>query len=162
MNAPLYGNEKDTGDSATYNQDWGVNYWIKQGCPPYKLVLGLPAYGRSFRLKQSSRNNLYSESINGSGIMGKYTRTAGFLAFYEICEIRAKSEWRHEWLANSKAYYMYNNNDWVSYDDVKSFQTKAAYVVANNLGGLFMWSIDMDDFSGQFCGKGKFPLLKNR
>ena len=74
--------------------------------------------------------------------MGSYTRTAGFLSFYEICQIKFRSDWKAEWLPNSKAYYMYNKDDWVSYDDVKSFQMKAAY--------------------GQFCGKGKFPLIKNR
>ena len=28
------------------------------------------------------------------------------------------------------------------------------------LAGLMVWSFDLDDFAGQFCGKGKYPLLK--
>lgn len=24
-----------------------------------------------------------------------------------------------------------------------------------------MWTLDMDDFSGQFCGQGKYPLISH-
>jgi hypothetical protein len=34
-------------------------------------------------------------------------------------------------------------------------------VVAKKLGGIFIWSIDMDDFSGKFCDLGAYPLIKN-
>lgn len=39
---------------------------------------------------------------------------------------------------------------------------KTAYIVAKKLGGLFIWSLDMDDFTGKFCEMGSFPLIKNR
>ncbi len=34
-------------------------------------------------------------------------------------------------------------------------------MVAKKLGGIFIWSIDMDDFSGKFCDLGAYPLIKN-
>ena len=40
----------------------------------------------------------------------------------------------------------------------RSITKKAEYVKTMNLGGAFLWSIDMDDFNGT-CGE-KFPLLK--
>lgn len=46
-------------------------------------------------------------------------------------------------------------------DQLNFFHYKAAYVVAKKLGGIFIWSIDMDDFSGKFCDLGSFPLIKN-
>jgi chitinase len=33
------------------------------------------------------------------------------------------------------------------------------FIKANNLSGAFIWSIDLDDFTGEFCNQSKFPLL---
>jgi chitinase len=57
---------------------------------------------------------------------------------------------------------MFNGNQWVSFDEINSYRLRAAYVVAKKLGGLFVFSIDMDDFTGDFCGMGPYPLLRNR
>lgn len=35
---------------------------------------------------------------------------------------------------------MFKGREWVSYDTLENIQKRAAYVVANNLGGLFVWS----------------------
>ena len=32
--------------------------------------------------------------------------------------------------------------------------------MANNLAGFMVWSLDLDDFTGDFCGQGKYPLLQ--
>ncbi len=33
------------------------------------------------------------------------------------------------------------------------------FIKANKLAGAFMWSIDLDDFRGDFCNQGSYPLL---
>lgn len=42
-------------------------------------------------------------------------------------------------------YLVYGQNNWISYDDARTFQDKIDY--ANNMGldGLMMWAIDLDD-----------------
>ena len=53
-----------------------------------------------------------------------------------------------------------SNIEWVGFDDVKSTEIKVKYAMANKLGGAMLWALDMDDFSGDFCNQGKYPILR--
>jgi len=37
---------------------------------------------------------------------------------------------------------------------------QAQWMKKHHLGGWMLWALDLDDFSGNFCKEGKFPLLK--
>ena len=41
---------------------------------------------------------------------------------------------------------LYQNNQWVGYDDPSSAVVKANYIVNNNLGGAMFWDLPSDDF----------------
>lgn len=36
---------------------------------------------------------------------------------------------------------------------------QAAYVSSRGLGGVHIWTLDMDDFGGSFCSEGPYPLI---
>lgn len=50
-------------------------------------------------------------------------------------------------------------NQWVGFDDELSLYLKTKYAIGNKLSGLFIWSINYDDYRNK-CGWGSFPLLK--
>ena len=33
-------------------------------------------------------------------------------------------------------------------------------MLTKNIGGAFTWDTSLDDFSGQFCNEGTFPLIR--
>ncbi|XP_012137365.1 chitinase-3-like protein 1 [Megachile rotundata] len=148
LNAPLYSSSKDCADAA-------VGYWLSQGAPADKIILGIPAYGRSFTLSNPSNTGIGAPA-RGAGTAGPYTREAGMLGYNEICQY-VKQGWTVRRSDADKTPYAFNGDQWVGYDDVESIAVKAAYINSKNLGGAMVWSIETDDFSGS-CGS-QYPLL---
>lgn len=64
-------------------QNYAANYWVTQGTPKSKLIIGMATYGRSFTL-QDPTNFGIGAPVSGSGKAGNTTRSAGFLAYYEV------------------------------------------------------------------------------
>ena len=117
------------------NVDWAVNYWLTNGTPKEKLVLGLGTYGRSFRI---TNGNNPGDSAAGGASAGVYTRESGFLAYYEICQ-KISQGWTKKWDNEAKVPYAYSGNEWVGYDDVQSLKEKVDYLKIKGLGGAMFW-----------------------
>ncbi|XP_069125574.1 chitotriosidase-1-like [Argopecten irradians] len=129
-NSPLKAGPQDQGDDATLNVEWAAREYVRRGVPKSMLNVGMPLYGRSFTLSSTSNTGLYAP-IRGGGTAGRYTREAGFLAYYEVtvyCYVLFATE--------------------IQVDFVKQEQ----------YGGVMVWDLALDDFSGS-CGEGKYPLL---
>ncbi len=56
---------------------------------------------------------------------------------------------------------MYHGNEWIGFEDVQSLKEKVNYIKTRGLGGAMFWTLDLDDFNGQFCGQGKYPLINS-
>ncbi|XP_045221380.2 acidic mammalian chitinase [Macaca fascicularis] len=156
-NSPLYKYPTDTGSNAYLNVDYAINYWKNNGAPAEKLIVGFPAYGHTFLLSNPSNHGIGAPTT-GPGPAGPYTRESGFWAYYEICTF-LKNGATEVWEANEDVPYAYKGNEWLGYDNTKSFQIKADWLKKNNFGGAMVWAIDLDDFTGTFCNEGKFPLI---
>ena len=135
------------------NADACIKYWISQGAPREKLILGIPTFGKSFTLANVASNGIGAKTI-GSGTAGPWTNIAGSLGYNEIC----MNCWPRFWQPEQKVPYAINGNQWVGYDDVNSVSNKANYIMQNGLGGAMFSSLETDDFRGN-CGQGRYPLI---
>ncbi|KAG7472213.1 hypothetical protein MATL_G00106610 [Megalops atlanticus] len=154
--SPLYRGPADQGAYIYFNVDYAMHYWQSNGAPAEKLLVGFPTYGNTFTLTNPADHGV-GAPISGAGTPGKYTQEAGELAYFEICGfLQGATE---VWNTPQDTPYAYKGNQWVGYDNVKSFEIKAQWLMKNNYGGAMVWTIDMDDFLGTFCNQGKYPLI---
>uniref|UniRef100_A0A8C5BZQ2 chitinase n=1 Tax=Gadus morhua TaxID=8049 RepID=A0A8C5BZQ2_GADMO len=154
--SPLFKGPEDHGGFIYFNVDYAMNYWKDNGAPADKLMVGFPTYGNTFTLRNPANHGVGAPTA-GAGTPGKYTQEAGELAYFEICDfLKGGTE---VWNAVQDVPYAYKGNQWVGYDNMKSFQIKVDWVKKNNFAGAMVWTLDMDDYSGTFCNQGKYPLI---
>ncbi|XP_032675832.1 chitinase-3-like protein 1 isoform X2 [Odontomachus brunneus] len=156
-NAPLYPRTGETGNDLKLNVDECVNYWLNNGCPPHKLIVGVPFYARTFTLADRTKTGLGAPTT-GPGTAGQWTRENGMFGYNEICVALKQGGWTVVRDKEHRTPYAYKDNQWMGYDDVTSLMEKTDYIKKRGLGGAMMWSIETDDFNG-LCGE-KYPLLK--
>lgn len=156
-NSPLYARKGEKGDERTFNVNWSAHYWVLNGLPKMKLNIGLAMYGRGFRLANNSCTVPGCLSI-GPNSPGQYTREAGFLSYYEICDLINKGA-KVSIIKDQKVPYLVYNGEWIGYDDVKSLTVKIDWLKKNKFGGVGIWSLDLDDFFNG-CGSGSYVLMK--
>ncbi|CAL1537514.1 unnamed protein product [Lymnaea stagnalis] len=155
----IFPSQYDQGEDTWLCQNWAVNFWISQGVPRSKILLGLATYGMSFTL-EDARDNGLNAPVLGNGAGGPYTQQEGILAFYEICENLQRNGWTNYWIADQQVPYATRGDQWVGYDDVNSIRIKADRMINGyGLAGAFVWSVELDDFNGH-CGGGTYPLLR--
>ncbi|XP_077295817.1 chitinase-3-like protein 1 [Arctopsyche grandis] len=145
---------------ASLNVETAIDYWLSAGAPKEKIVMGIPLYGRSFRLANQAQNTVGSPST-GAGIAGQYTSENGMIGYNELCEKRLNlpGAWPEKWDDQASVPYTFNNADWISYDNELSIKMKVEYALSKGLSGVMVWSIETDDFRG-VCQSTKYPLLR--
>lgn len=79
--APMYAHSEV--DNVFFNVNYTINYWIRLGADPAKLIMGMPMYGQAFTLVNAADNGLNAKA-SGPGTPGEFTRQGGFLAYYEV------------------------------------------------------------------------------
>ncbi|CAH1185079.1 unnamed protein product [Phyllotreta striolata] len=157
-NAPLYPSSRETGAQRELNVNAAISNWIARGAAPGKLVLGIPTYGRTFRLS-SRRNASLGAPASGPGDRGKYTGESGNLGYNEIVELKKEGGWTYVWDDEQKVPHLYKEDQWVGFDDSRSVVEKVRYAQRGGLAGIMVWAIDTDDFLG--VSGTEFPLLKS-
>lgn len=66
-----------------FAQDYSVQEYKKYLVDPAKIVVSIPAFGRSYTLA-NPESHLLGAKANDSGAPGPYTRTPGWISFNEV------------------------------------------------------------------------------
>ncbi|XP_058124775.1 probable chitinase 10 [Anopheles ziemanni] len=156
-NAPLYPNSWETGyTTSMLNVDACVRAWLKEGLSPSKLIMGVPAFGHTFKLASTQDTRLGARTI-GPGDAGPYTLEPGTLSYLEICEKLRGGGYTSYFSDEQQVPYAFRGDQWISYDSTYSIALKVQFAKRMNLGGIMIWSIESDDAKG-ICGEGQFPI----
>jgi chitinase len=140
----LYPRANENSEQKQLNDDFAVKYWMQLGAPSSKLHLGIPTYGRSFKIGASTA---LGASSSGPGLTGtvenfyfclfvcffcsciffclffKFTREGGFVSYYEVCQYLANG-YTKVFDNEQQIPYAYKSGDWVGYEDVQSAKIK--------------------------------------
>jgi len=170
-NTPLYGRHEEDIEGHPghgFNLNDTINYYISEGMPREKINVGLATFGHGFVLPEGSEETgLFCPAVSGNP-KGPYTGTVGFWGYYEI--LQAFNNDTLPWLPGATPHgwttvvdgcvlapYSYNGPYWIGYDDVDSIRLKAQWINSMNLGGAMVWSIESDDFAGDYGNK--YPII---
>ena len=102
-----------------------VRYLLSRGANPRKLLLGIPAYGRSF--------------VGADGPDQGYTECAGDDGTFDYRDLPrpgAVEGYDEDAVA---AFCVGDHGGFVSYDTPETVRVKGKYVRATGLGGLYYW-----------------------
>ena len=141
FNAPLREDPADPLDPAVRrwnNVEGGIAYYLQHGVPAQKLVLGVPFYGRGFRVASDANHGLYQT----------------YSALYDPGDwrnVKAKllgdPAWQQHWHPAAQAPWLFNPAEhiFVSYEDPRSIGLRAKLAKDSGLRGVFTWEITGDD-----------------
>lgn len=112
--------------------------------PASKVNLGLGFYGRSYTLSDPSCS-LPGCPFSAPGTAGACTQNNGTLSYAEITAIQEtyKVNTVYDPVAGVN-YISWSQNQWVSFDDVRTLKQKVDYANQNGLLGVFIWALDLD------------------
>jgi chitinase len=116
----------------------GVDYYQRNGVPANKLVLGVPFYGRGYRVKSDVQHGLY-QSYSGTFPAGDYRDIKR--------KLLGDPQWRRHWHAVAQTPWLFNSKEhaFVSYEDPESIAIRAGFAKEHGLLGVFTWELTADD-----------------
>ncbi|KAK3083361.1 hypothetical protein FSP39_020764, partial [Pinctada imbricata] len=143
----------------TLSTNWTMNKYVELGAPPEMLVMGLTPVAAGFELADASKHGVGDQVIKGGIAAGPVLAIAGRRSYQALCLELAEGGFHEKWYGPAKQTYAYRNTSWFGYETEKSVEIKVEYAFKSNFGGVMFWALDLDDFKGDHCNRGPYPLL---
>lgn len=137
-------------------------HWSKAALQKNQLIVGIATYGRSYTLDNQNNYGL-DQSLKKSHPLGygaNFTKTAGYMSYIETCRRVVYFHWPRQWVNFAATPYIHYQDQWVSYEDKDSVKYKVEWMKKNKLGGIFVWSLEADDYAAD-CQQGiRYPIVE--
>jgi spore germination protein YaaH len=132
--APLYNFET----SYNYTVTKSITYYLKQGVPNNKLLLGLPYYGREW----STNSGTVPSATTGS-----YSGTKTFAVVKGTPATYSTANYQWEPISFNSLYAYYNGTEWRQcwIDESRSMRYKFKMVNERGIAGIGIWALGYDD-----------------
>jgi chitinase len=156
--APLYPASKTLDqtntetDRVAFSADAVVQAYLKAGADPSKLVLGVPLYGRAWRVidpQKSVSQGRYELAANridqkASGVDGNWED--GKFDYWKIQRLIRQGHLTEYYDKTAQAPYAFSPETGmaVTYENKQSVNAKVDYIVAKGLGGIMFWDVGGD------------------
>ncbi|BFZ21706.1 hypothetical protein BsWGS_24745 [Bradybaena similaris] len=153
---PLYDNPSQLIMQHNINANAKIQNLASLGLPHFKMVLGVTALGHYLKLKNAA---VYEPGapVQTTQLRGPKYCLANLLAYPEVCEMMKTAMRYYDDV--QKSPYLVENQTWVGYTDVDSLKDKIDFMKLYGLAGLEFSLVDQDDYTGDACSSGKYPLL---
>ncbi|PIA43600.1 hypothetical protein AQUCO_01900180v1 [Aquilegia coerulea] len=117
---------------------YGLQSWTKAGLSRNMLVMGLPLYGRTWKLKNHQTHGVGAPAIAvGPGDQGQ-------LSFSQVVDFNKQQHARVVFDVATVSTYSYAGDIWIGYDGPLSTTLKIGYAKAHGLRGYFFWAVNGD------------------
>ncbi|KAG6528013.1 nod factor hydrolase protein 1-like [Zingiber officinale] len=127
-----------------FSASYGVTSWLDAGIPPCKVVMGVPLYGRSWFLKNKSKNEP-GDPVVAEGPRQKMSNQSGVIAYLEIEGFLKDPGTKSVYDGRTATSYLQSGDLWVSYDSPQVVEGKVRFARRSGLLGYFLWPISFDD-----------------
>ena len=114
-----------------------VDVFVKNGVPAEKLIVGAAFYSRQWENVKNENNGLFAfageASIYGPNITQlkrDYINKNGYVRYWDDA---------------AKAPYLFNGNNFITYDDDESLIHKCRYVKSAEIAGIMIWEYGCDE-----------------
>lgn len=160
------------------NIDAQASYLVTRGIAASKIIVGVPTYGRTWKIeKDATLTGSPPVLAAGPAPEGLQTRTAGLLAYSEICnkiqnpankDLKGEDAPLRKVSDPTKRYGSYavrlpdeagNFGMWVGFEEPESAGNKASFVRGKGFGGIAVFDLSLEDFRGA-CNGIKFPIVQ--
>ncbi|UMM18401.1 hypothetical protein L5515_014486 [Caenorhabditis briggsae] len=145
-----------------YCVDSTLNYYVCKTKQPSKFNIVIPFFARLWRhVKEAVKPE--KEVIRNVELKDNKAVGDGYMFRWTVQDRKYKIS-PATWDEESKTSYIYNpvNETYLTFEDEKSINAKIEYVNSMNLGGVGLWTLNMDDdkssvlnmvFSKELCSK---------